>query len=58
MSAEECSRLIASFIKKLKTGGMSGSQFKLEAPRDLACEMLTAAGYVRLSNGQVIEKTK
>ena len=24
MSAEECSRLIASFIQKLKSGGMSG----------------------------------
>ncbi len=54
--AEECSRLIASFIKKLKLGGMAGSQFKREAPRDLAGEMLAAAGYVRLPNGQVVEK--
>jgi four helix bundle protein len=53
--AEECSRLIASFAKKLKAGGMSGLQFKRET-RDLALEMLTAAGYVRLPNGQVVEK--
>lgn len=56
MLAEECSRLIASFIRKLKSGGMSGSQFKREKPHDLAGEMLSAAGYVRLPNGQVVEK--
>ncbi|OYV63138.1 MAG: hypothetical protein B7X03_03045 [Parcubacteria group bacterium 21-58-10] len=53
--AEECSRLIASFIKKLKAGGMSGMQFKRET-RDLAAEMLREAGYIRLPNGQVVEK--
>lgn len=53
--AEECSRLIASFIKKLKAGGMSGMQFKRET-RDLAGEMLLEAGYIRLPNGQVVEK--
>jgi len=56
MKAEECSRLIASFIKKLKIGGLSGTQFKKESPRDLAGEMLSAAGYMRLPNGQVVEK--
>jgi four helix bundle protein len=56
MLAEECSRLIASFIRKLKSGGMSGAQFKREKPRDLTAEMLSAAGYVRLPNGQVVEK--
>lgn len=56
MKAEECSRLIASFTKKLKVGGMSGMQFKREARRDLASEMLREAGYVRLANGQVVEK--
>ncbi len=56
MSAEECSRLIASFIKKLKSGGMSGMQFKRETQRDLAGEMMRDAGYVRLPNGQVVEK--
>ncbi|MDP2655028.1 MAG: four helix bundle protein [bacterium] len=54
--AEDCSRLIASFTKKLKSGGMSGLQYKREAPRDLAMELLLAAGYVRLPNGQVVEK--
>jgi four helix bundle protein len=53
--AEECSRLIASFIKKLKAGGMSGMQYKRET-RDLAGEMLREAGYVRLPNGQVVKK--
>lgn len=54
--AEECSRPIASFIKKLKIGGRAGLQFKREASRDLVGEMLHEAGYVRLSNGQVVEK--
>ncbi|MHB8860209.1 MAG: four helix bundle protein [Minisyncoccota bacterium] len=54
--AEECSRLIASFIKKLKSGGLAGSQFKKEAPRDIVGELIAAAGYVRLPNGQVVEK--
>ena len=55
--AEECSRLIASFIKKLKVGGMSGMQYKRET-RDLAGEMLREAGYIRLPNGQVVKKKK
>lgn len=56
MNAEECSRLIASFIQKLKSGGMTGSQFKREKSRDLVGEMMVEAGYTRLPNGQVIEK--
>jgi len=56
MNAEECSRLIASFIRKLKSGGMTGSQFKREAPRDLVGEMMVEAGYTRLPNGQVVKK--
>lgn len=54
--AEDCSRLIASFTKKLKSGGMSGLQFKREAPRDIAGELMVQAGYGRLPNGQVVEK--
>lgn len=54
--AEECSRLIASFAKKLRVGGMSGLQFKREAPRDLAGEMMRDAGFMRLPNGQVVKK--
>lgn len=53
--AEDCSRLIASFTKKLKSGGMSGLQYKRETPRDVAGEMLVKDGYVRLPNGQVVE---
>ena len=54
--AEECSRLVASFIKKLKSGGMSGLQYKKESSRDVVGEMLVKAGYMRLPNGQVVEK--
>lgn len=54
--AEECSRLIASFTKKLKSGGMTGSQYKREAPRDIVGEMIAQAGYIRLPNGQVVEE--
>ncbi|MDP2594189.1 MAG: four helix bundle protein [bacterium] len=56
--AEECSKLIASFIRKLKSGGLSGSQYKRELPRDIVGEMMTEAGYTRLPNGQVVEKRK
>ena len=54
--AEECSRLIASFIRKLKAGGMAGSQYKREAPRDHLAEMIEREGYVRLPDGQVVKK--
>ena len=54
--AEDCSRLIASFIKKLKSGGMSGLQYKREVSRDVAGEMMMKEGYVRLPNGQVVGK--
>ncbi len=54
--AEECSRLVASFAKKLKAGGKLGTQFKHMPRKDVALEMLTAAGYERLPNGQVVEK--
>lgn len=56
MKAEECSRLIASFIQKLKAGGKEGLQWKREKARDVAGELMTAAGYVRLANGQVVER--
>lgn len=54
--AEECSRLIASFIRRLKAGGKEGLQFKREPRKDVAAEIMTTAGYVRLPNGQVVEK--
>lgn len=56
MQAEGCSRLIASFAKRLKAGGKPGLQFKREPRKDIAAEMLTAAGLVRLPSGQVVEK--
>jgi four helix bundle protein len=55
--AEDCSRLVASFIKKLKVGGKEGLQYKIEAPRDLAGEIMIREGYVRLPNGQVVKKS-
>lgn len=54
--AEECSRLLASFIRKLKAGGKEGLQFKREPRKDVATELMREAGYTRLPNGQVMEK--
>lgn len=54
--AEECSRLIASFSKKLKAGGKIGLQFKHVPAKDIASDMLREAGFVRLPNGQVVER--
>lgn len=54
--AEQCSRLIASFIRKLKAGGREGLQFKRESRKDIAAELMREAGYVRLPSGQVVEK--
>ena len=51
--AEECSRLIASFIKKLKAGGAMGLQYKREAPRDPYLVILEREGYVRAADGRV-----
>ncbi|MBU6321492.1 MAG: four helix bundle protein [Patescibacteria group bacterium] len=55
-NAESCSRLIASFIRRLKAGGKPGLQFKREPRHDIAAQMLAEAGLVRLPNGQVVEK--
>ena len=54
--AEDCSRLIASFIRRLKAGGKDGLQFKHEPRKDVAGEMMKDAGFIRLPNGQVVEK--
>jgi len=56
LQAEECSRLIASFVKKLKAGGMIGTQLKQEPKKDVVAELMQKAGYTRLPNGQVVEK--
>lgn len=42
--AEECSRLIASFITKLKQGGMMGLQYKRAEERDFVQEEMDARG--------------
>lgn len=55
-NAEECSQLIASFIQKLKAGGKEGVQWKREPHKDVAAELMSEAGFVRLPNGQVVEK--
>lgn len=54
--AEDCSRLVASFIRKLKSGGREGLQYKQEPRKDVAAELMHEAGYTRLPNGQVVEK--
>src|SRR3989344_623794 len=51
--AEECSRLIASFISKLKAGGALGLQYKREPPRDIVADLIEQAGYVRRADGRV-----
>src|SRR3989338_9382784 len=51
--AEECSRLIASFISKLKAGGAMGLQYKREPPRDIVADLIEQAGYVRMADGRV-----
>jgi four helix bundle protein len=56
MQAEECSRLIASFIRKLKAGGKDGLRYKREPRKDVAADLMHDAGYIRLPNGQVVEK--
>lgn len=56
--AEECSRLIASFISKLKSGGLRGSQYKPGVSKEklLYEKMLEEGGFERLSDGQVVQK--
>ena len=43
--AEDCSRLINSFIGKLKTGGLGGLQHKAGEKRDIVAELASEAGY-------------
>lgn len=54
--AEECSRLIASFIAKLKQGGLSGSQYKKLPPKDMVAEIIRNAGYESV-DGRIVKKT-
>jgi len=54
--AEECSRLIYSFIKKVKAGGEDGLQRKDESGATAypQVEVLYESGQVRLKNGTVV----
>ncbi len=49
--AEECSKLLNSFIVKVKQGGMGGLQRKAETMQDAFTEDLRAQGYVMTING-------
>jgi len=54
--AEECSRLIYSFIRKVKAGGEDGLQRKDESGKTAypQAEMLYESGQVRRKNGTVV----
>jgi len=54
--AEECSRLIYSFIRKVKAGGEDGLQRKDESGKTAypQAEMLYESGKVRRKNGTVV----
>src|SRR3989338_2695479 len=54
--AEECSRLIASFISKLKAGGMMGSQYKMAEQRDYIQEMIDSRGLEMTPQGLMPKK--
>lgn len=56
--AEECSRLIASFIAKLKAGGLAGLQQKRgrASEKDIVAKLIADAGYKQLPDGRVVEK--
>jgi four helix bundle protein len=56
--AEECSRLIYSFIKKVKAGGEDGLQRKDESGKTAypQAEMLYEADQVRLKSGAVVSQ--
>ena len=52
--AEECSRLLFTFIKKLKTSQFSGLQHKREQQKDPMEEIFRESGFVRLEDGRVV----
>lgn len=50
--AVECSRLVASFIPKLKTGGRAGLQYKHEEKKDVwLAELMAEKGLVMTGRG-------
>lgn len=55
--AVECSRLLSTFIKSVKTSNVTGLQYKHEIKKDVWLEeMLESRGLMVAENGQVIEK--
>ena len=56
--AAQCSRLLSSFIAKVKTGSRSGTQFKPGKKDDGFAAMLEKEGLIRLDNGRIIFKDK
>ncbi len=54
--AEECSRLISSFILKVKKNDLGGLRRKIEQ-KDDPMKNIIEAGYIILPNGQVIPKS-
>ena len=56
--AEECSRLIQSFVQKVKGGSRGGLQFKHVKKPDWFLEHLEERGLIRLEDGRIISKDK
>ena len=52
--AEECSRLLSTFIKGLKQSNFTGLQHKRERPEDPLEKIFKESGLVRLENGRVV----
>lgn len=55
---EACSKLISSFIVKVKQNDLGGLRRKIEPKEDLVQKIISEAGYVVLPNGQVEPKLK
>ena len=55
--ATQCSRLLASFIEKVKGGSRSGMQFKPKKQDHWFEEMLNKNNLVRLKDGQVVSRS-
>ena len=54
--AEECSKLISTFAKGVKSGARAGIQRKAESKPDPIERMLTAHGFARMIDGRVVKK--
>lgn len=54
--AEECSKLLASFIKGVKMGGMSGLQRKVESKEDEYTAGLRKQGFVMTQRGLMMRE--